>query len=212
MEITKIKNQSSSYNFYFKEENKELGIIFGGNLDLYWNLIKKEKIDLKPSEIFKYNSKEVKETFIITKDNYFIYSLFEQLYNDIKECNIFNKDNYLGDEILYKERSNYKELFDGTTIKWHSDEEPYEIADRVKIEKIEDTYVLEFIRPELTEDKFPFRMINSVSIRFRNSGSRYDPFNIIFMRMFNKLQEYNPEYHQIHIEELEYQKKLILKK
>lgn len=99
MEITKIKNQSSSYNFYFKEENKELGIIFGGNLDLYWTLIKKEKIALKPSEIFKYNSKEVKETFIITKDNYFIYSLFEELYNNIKECNIFNKDNYLGDEI-----------------------------------------------------------------------------------------------------------------
>ena len=55
-------------------------------------------------------------------------------------------------------------------------------------------------------------MVNSVSIRFRNSGSRYNPFNIIFMKMFNKLQEYNPEYHQIHIEELEYQKKLTLKK
>ena len=27
-----------------------------------------------------------------------------------------------------------------------------------------------------------------ISIRFRNSGSRYRPFNLIFMRMFNELQ------------------------
>ena len=96
----------------------------------------------------------------------------------------------------------YKDVFD---------EEDYLIADRVSIEKIDDTYVLKFTRPELTEDKFSFRTIGNISIRFRNSGSRYDPFNIIFMRMFNKLQEYNPEYHQIHLEELSYQKKLTLK-
>ena len=52
----------------------------------------------------------------------------------------------------------------------------------------------------------------SISIRFRNSGSLYDPFNMIFMRMFNKLQNYDPEYHQIHFEEINYAKKLSLKK
>ena len=46
----------------------------------------------------------------------------------------------------------------------------------------------------------------------RNSGSRYSPHNIVFMRMFNELQEYYPEYHQIHMEEIEYQKKLQLKR
>ena len=45
-------------------------------------------------------------------------------------------------------------------------------------------------------------------VRFRNSGSSYDPFNIPFMKFFNKLQEYDPEYHQIHIEEVILQKKL----
>ena len=55
-------------------------------------------------------------------------------------------------------------------------------------------------------------MPGRICIRFRNSGSTYDPFNIIFMRMFNKLQEYIPEYHQIHIEEMNYSKKRTLKK
>ena len=219
MEIIKRKNQRYSYDFYLKEEDKELGIIFGGNLDLYWSLTKKnprlEKI--KPSELFKENKKQLKENFIITKENYFIYSLFDDLYNDIKECNLFTKDSYYDESSTYEDRnkeyqnySKYKALFDGHTINWHSDEEEYCIANRVKIEKKDDTYVLKFTRPEITEDKFPFRTIGNISIRFRNSGSRYDPFNIIFMRMYNKLQEYNPEYHQIHIEELSYQKKLTL--
>lgn len=223
MEIIKIKNERSSYNFYLKQEDKELGIIFGGNLDLYWSLTKKNtKLEkIKPTELFEENKKQLKETFLITKENYFIYSLFDDLYNDIKECNLFTIDSYYDydESKTYKDRNKeyqntekYKYLFDGNIIKWHSDEEDYLIADRVAIEKIDDTYVLKFIRPEITDEKFPFRTIGNISIRFRNSGSRYEPFNVIFMRMYNKLQEYNPEYHQIHIEELEYQKKLTLKK
>ena len=47
-------------------------------------------------------------------------------------------------------------------------------------------------------------------MRIRNSGSNYNPFNCIFMRMFQKLQEVDNDYHQIHFEELEY--KRLLKK
>lgn len=220
MEIIKIKNNRYSYDFYLKEDDKELRISFGGNLDLYWSLTKKNinLKQIKPSELYKECKKELKETFTITKENYYIYTLFENLYNDIKECKLYTEDSYFDETISYKDRNKeyqntekYKYLFDGKIIKWHSDEEDYLIADRVSIEKIDDTYVLKFTRPELTEDKFSFRIIGNISIRFRNSGSRYDPFNIIFMRMFNKLQEYNPEYHQIHLEELSYQKKLTLK-
>ena len=48
----------------------------------------------------------------------------------------------------------------------------------------------------------------SYSVRIRNSGSRYGYFNVIFMRMYNKLCQYEPNFHQIHIEEYMYQKKL----
>ena len=39
MEVIKTIGNQSGYDFYLKEDNKILKIVFGGNLDLYWNLI-----------------------------------------------------------------------------------------------------------------------------------------------------------------------------
>lgn len=49
------------------------------------------------------------------------------------------------------------------------------------------------------------------TIRFRNSGSRYNPFNINFMQMYNSLKEYDPNNHQIHIEEYLYKQNKLKK-
>lgn len=246
MEITRSKlTRENCYDFYLYDEDKILSIIFGGNLDLYWTLdIRNTKTD---NEIKKLMYTEYSEIFTITKENYFIYSLFEDLYEDIKNARIFEKETrkinneevFILDEDLsidnvddidipikimteeeieernneYKERYFYKLLFDGEKIEWHSDEEPYDIANIVIIRKVDDTIVLEFIRPELNKGKsFIFNMPGRISIRFRNSGSTYDPFNILFMKMFHKLQEYLPEYHQMHIEEINYTRKRTLKK
>jgi len=51
-------------------------------------------------------------------------------------------------------------------------------------------------------------MYLTYSVRLRNSGSRHDSFNITFMKMYQKLQKYNPKGHQINIKEYLYQKKL----
>ena len=245
MEITRSKlTRENCYDFYLKDEDKILSIMFAGNLDLYWTLdIRNTKTNEEIKEIWY---KEYSETFTITKENYFIYSLFEDLYEDIKNARIHEREirksideeesmldedlsidniddfdppiKLMTDEEIqernneYKERYFYKLLFDGEKVKWHSDEEPYNIANVVVIRKVDDAIVLEFQRPELKEGKtFAFNMPGRISIRFRNSGSTYDPFNIIFMRMFNKLQEYLPEYHQMHIEEINYSKKRTLK-
>lgn len=243
MEITKVKfEREGCYNFYLNDGDKVLSIIFCGNLDLYWNLqlknIKLDENNINSEKNRKIMYGELKGTFTITKENYFIYSLFEKLYDDIQNALIFepvetentdeeqlvieddsfDKWNILTDEKIkeknehYKQRDYYKLLFDGEKIEWHSDDESYDVADRVEIRKVDDTFVLEFIRPEMTEGKyFYFRAPGSISIRFRNSGSLYDPFNVIFMRMFNSLQEYEPEYHQIHLEEMNYQRRLLKK-
>ena len=112
----------------------------------------------------------------------------------------------------HKDSPQYKQLYNGQTITWYSDDYDIPTADYVTIKKVNDTYELEFTRPRITENHFTMRRKNTVTIRFRNSGSRYDPFNTIFMRMYNKLQQYDPNYHQLHFEELSYQKKLTLKK
>lgn len=236
MEITReYFEREGCFNFSIRKDNQILNIIFGGNLDLYWNLFVESDRKLTTTDIKREIYEESRYIFEITKENYFIYSLFDELYNDIKDSKIFVpynepkellnniEDNYdfgtylSEDEInksnnRYKERDIYQKLFDDNEIKWHSDDDYFKRADRIIIRKTEDAYILEFIRPKISDTSYMYRPYRSISIRFRNSGSMYEPYNIIFMRMFNKLQAYDPNCHQMHIEELTYQKKLSLKK
>jgi len=69
------------------------------------------------------------------------------------------------------------------------------------IYKENDKFRLEFI----LQNK---KMSHYIDVRIRNSGSRYIPFNQVFMKLYNSLQEYDSDYHQIHIEEYMYQKTL----
>lgn len=237
MNIIKQKSEIGTYDFYITKEDKTLEITFGGNGDLYW-IIDNPNVNPETTEEYKKHLKSpYQETFIITKENYYIYSLFDELIEDIKEARFYlpeeeeQKDFILNlDDICqhkkqyesYEERckrkneelkkySRYKLLYNNNIISWHSDEHIYEDADRVKIYKQEEDIILEFSRPPLKREEFIYHLAGRICIRFRNSGSTYNPFNVIFMRMFHKLQEYNPNYHQIHIEEIEYRKRLTKK-
>ena len=96
----------------------------------------------------------------------------------------------------------YEKLFQNDIIKWYSDDMPLENASSLEIKKQEDTYSITFFQGKEEYD-FP-----TYSVRFRNSGSRYHPYNFAFMSMYNALSEYDSNYHQIHIEEYLYNKKL----
>lgn len=215
-----IKNETQfGPTIVFDEENKFLRFSFGGNGDLYWSLHSKNGNN--------YTS------FIITKENYGAYSLFEQLFYDIENINIFDendipfyieteeeKEEYLKkrkEEIEYEQNmcrmynhSNYNELYDNGIITWYSDETAHEVANILKIKKTEEEFILQFfIQPHLDGYDKDFNSSTYIPIRFRNSGSSYDPFNIVFMKMYNKMQELddvNDVGHQIHIEEHLYRK------
>jgi len=222
MEIIKRKSELGTYDISIKNDNKKLSIIFGGNLDLYFILSTDNRE--KYEDII--NSKV--DSFIITKENYFIYSVFEELINDIKDSKIFIQNNFdnelfsnidfLQNDDYYQRRNEqlkktweYINLYDGENITWYSDDELSDIANILKIYKNSDEdIVLEFIRQNI-KDKRDINFISN-NIRIRNSGSRYNPYNIIFMRLYQKLTKYNVDYHQIHIEEHLYQKKKLLKK
>jgi hypothetical protein len=227
MEITRYKGYDS-YTYEFKEQDKTLIISFGGNLDLYWTL----RLN-KEYETYEETQEEIYDIFTITKENYEIYSLFETLIKDVKDANVYtpnkiceiNENNEVEfyppsyEEIKrtaqrneeLKQEYGYQRIMNDNCIEWHSDEEPYNIADVVKISQQDENILIEFYRPKLTEEKFGMRFPGTVTIRFRNSGSYYHPFNFVFMRHFNKLQEFDPvldnEFHQLHIEELTYQLK-----
>lgn len=205
----------------FYEENKILKFTFGGNGDLYWTIHCKNESDEK--------------SFVITKENYSVYTLFEQLFSDIENINIFDMGaipfyieteeekkeyfkNYEKENEYQKKKyrlfnySNYNELYDDNnkTITWYSDETAHEVANILKIKKAEEKFIIEFYtQPYINGYDEDFHSPNHISVRFRNSGSSYDPFNIVFMKMYNKMQELddiNDIGHQMHIEEYLYSK------
>lgn len=99
-------------------------------------------------------------------------------------------------------------MFKNNVIDWHSDDFIYENASRVIIKPVEDEYEIIFVK---SKKEYDDGMFMTFSVRFRNSGSRYEPYNILFMDMYNKLKEYNPNNHQIHLEEYLYNQKTLKK-
>lgn len=217
--LYKERNDEKYYDIELKRDSdKTLSIFFGGNLDLYFSL---ENFDSDP-------------TFIIGKDNYEVYALFDELYHNIINADIYgkitteeidhivfmsemnNKDYHeaIKEELekrekaisSLKERRFYKVLVQGGIITWKSDEYFEEITPFVKIKKLENSYLLEFGKPLISDEyknEADLMLMDPrrITIRFRNSGSRYDPFNILFMKLYQGLCALDYEYHQIHIEE-----------
>ena len=204
VETNKTKDADGYDRFKIITDTGSFDIMFGGNLDLYWSYWPEEDFEDWP----------LSKTFTITKENYFLYQKIDELYKNIKEQRPYpktDKDDYTSFlKELNSSNSNeskkidyaYEKLFQNSIIKWYSDDMPLENASSLEIKKQEDIYSITFFQGKEEYD-FP-----TYSVRFRNSGSRYHPYNFAFMNMYNSLSEYDPNYHQIHIEEYLYTKKL----
>lgn len=210
----KVVKQESEFgmDIFFKEENKYFAITYGGNLDLYW-IIYSEDVN-------KDNN------FVITKENYEVYRLFEQLFDDIDDINIYKYQNqqFSGNfKKAQKEKyrksntSNYNVLYNEKEklITWYSDETAFCVANVLKIKKEYEIFKLEFfIQPYIDGYDRDFNSLHHIPIRFRNSGSFYNPFNVVFMRMYSNMKEIddvNDYGHQIHMEEYLYSQSKIKK-
>ena len=207
-------------NIFIQEDHKYIEFSFGGNGDLYL--------------IIRSENEGDERSFIITKENYEIYDLFLKLFYDIENINIYDEEDYIPPYIedederqeyldeynkkIEEEKrkyrlynySNYNELFDkeNDTITWYSDETAHEVANILNIKKEKESFRLTFtLQPYIEGYDEDFYSAYYIPIRFRNSGSSYDPFNIVFMRMYNnmkKINDVNDIGHQIHMEEYIY--------
>ena len=195
MKIDRTKNSiCNCYDYCLIDGNKEIYIFFAGTLDLYM-LACIDKL-LPPNE-------NITIDFDITKENYDLYLAFDKLYN-----RIVNSQAYSNPEIYLVGKNEYDRLVDeNKNIVWISDNGPADIEDRLVISQEEDSYKLSFIRNDKPMD-FGFKSNSGIGIRFRNDGSRYNPFNCMFLELYENLQKINPEYHQISFEELEYKDKV----
>lgn len=198
--MVEIRRSETELGYWFEIsiDNDIFKIYFMGNLDLFWKY--QYKGDIRNIEDSK--------SFFITKENYFLFKLFDKLYNDIKNCDIYNAEACFNKDMFQEIRQypidtnsySYNLLFHDDKIEWRSDDCLYEEASSFTVEAIGEFYKLTFKRG-MVDNFFTY------NVRIRNSGSRYVPFNIPFMDMYYKLCEYQPDYHQIHIEEYLYQKK-----
>lgn len=200
----KLDEDTKTYEYSFKKENLEFKIFYGGNLDLYWEIIDH---NVNEDNFFDYETKPLE--FIIDKDNMEIYSLFLTLYEEVINKRFESKEEQENLDLLLdgldtiknfadKElEDTYNLLVKDGVISWHSDETYYEAANIADIETQEDSIKITFIEQMPSDFSIPGR----VSVRFRNSGSTYDPFNRMFMNHFNALEKIDSAYHQIHIDE-----------
>lgn len=180
MEIEKTPSAiGNGYDIILKKDGKTLSIVFARVLDLY----------MAVSDGNKMPRNEYKEIdFDIDIDDGYVYTLFDNLYNDIINCNIMgdkpNKKNKVENHMLHE----YNLLVDkDKNINWVSDDGIYEEEDMMKISKLDNSYKLTFIRTDKRRS-YDFKSPEGIYIRFSNSGSRYSPFNVVFMRMY---QEFN---------------------
>lgn len=136
--------------------------------------------------------------------------MIEEIYSGIKNFEPYSLELYSNwEEDKEESYNNMKKMlmlidnrpfFDGSVL-WYSDDIEKEYASFLKIDKFDECY-------KITFGKSKCYNYFTYSIRFRNSGSNYHPYNCLFMNMYNKLSEYDTSYHQIHIEEYLYLKKL----
>lgn len=216
MRVILSDNDYGTKDIHLVDENKTLSIVFAGTGDLHWII---RNTDCVETEEYTY------DYFEITKENYQIYSLFEKLLYDIGTINIFGDEEIkTSSDVKFqkmRERkynmSHYNDLYDSDdgTVTWVSDETGFEVANMVSIKKREDKFLIEFrTQPYIEGYDREYNTLGMIGVRFRNSGSRYAPFNVIFMRMFRGLQEVDDvsDYgHQMHIEEYVYQKSKVRK-
>lgn len=187
--MTTFKNGYNYDVFCIHTDEGEFYISFENNLDLYWSYIPEKSI---------LDCDDTKE-FTITKENDFIYDAFNELYNAIKFSMPYRNSLYETD-LKYKKYKTYnwnqeQVLFKNGVIEWHSDDFNYDNASVVSIDKTEKGFKVIF-KKSIDDGLFI-----SFFVRFRNSGSSYTPFNIPFMSMYQKLKQYDFDYHQMSIDE-----------
>ena len=193
LEVEKQKNGNGYDLFRIVTDEGVFEISFENNLDLYWRYDYHGNILEHPKEVL----------LVVSQENYEIYSMFDRLYNKILEGNPLELAGNVSTDWTISE-NNPESLIQNGIVRWHSDDFIYENASWFSVMPTEDEYIISFGKSKLVFDDM---LLMTFAVRIRNSGSRYYPYNVPFMQMYHELQEYDPEYHQMRIEELAYKSK-----
>lgn len=183
IQVVKKRDSNNSDRIFIKTDSGDFAFIFGGTMDLYFCYLGKH---------FK---RIHRHSFILDKSNYFLYKCFDDLYEIIKSerpFKEFDPDSHL---VYEHEKFPYPLLKNGV-IEWHSDDGYYANSAVLYIEKLGEKYKITLKEGYLSDISFP-----TSTVRFRNSGSFYEPYNASFMSLYKKLCDHNFENEQITMDE-----------
>jgi len=194
--MTTIEKIEHEHGYIFKIYLGEdlFTITFAGNLDLYWSYVSKN--------ILEENTK----TLTITKENFFLYELIKELYERIRDYNfddvLFSFDDEARKKFrerkILEDRNNTEKLFHDGIVDYHSDDGVYDEVSSFQIKELEDSYEITFTKGVVNGN------FQTFSVRICNSGSRYEHFRTLFMRMYNKMVRYDQDFNQVTIDEYIY--------
>ena len=102
------------------------------------------------------------------------------------------------DKNMLRRTSNYDMLVHDKVIKWSCDDYSVDVGPSFKIAKFNDEFVITFDRGNIEKQFLASKY--SISVRLRNSGSLYQPFNANFMRLYHELCDL--DLNQVYIDEI----------
>lgn len=106
------------------------------------------------------------------------------------------KYDFKNKDLVFRHGCNSKSLVKDGVIEWHSDDFVYGVGSVLYIEKNGNDFLITFKKSAATFDRIePF---TSFTVSF-SDNSRYSPYNITFMDMFNKLRDYDFYHNKINI-------------
>ena len=174
--VTKEKNMSMNDVINIETEEGNFYISFEKNCNLY----------------FTYSGNKLENddeySFTIKNDNSFVYQCFDELYDSIISERPFKySENLAHPEYVYPlSRTRVELVHNNEIIDWHSDDDmDYDLASVKKKKKEDNDYMMTFKKSKSAVGH------NAYSVCIDNANSGYDPYNISFMILYNKLRRYD---------------------
>ncbi|MBQ6546615.1 MAG: hypothetical protein IJL74_01285 [Bacilli bacterium] len=165
-EVFSIKNSTGNLKFFYFYD-----------FDLCWSCDDKEDSDTSSIEFGPEDS--------------YMYTLIDEVYDSISTNQPFKhlKYDFEAKDLVFLEGNDYsKRLFKNGMVEWHSDDCIYRVGSIIYITKENNRYIVTLQKGKTHINRiYPFSDF-TVSIA---NNSRYSPYNITFMNMFNKLREYD---------------------
>ena len=167
--VIKKKDLDNTYGIFIETDQGSFVFTFCGNLDLYFSYFGEDRL------------KKEEHSFILNENDDFLYKTFDNLYNAIvNEKPLGN--GYDNSDLVYEHKNLSYPLLNNNVVEWHSDDSPYDEAAVLLIKKMDKSYKI-----TIKEGIIADIGMRTASVRFRNHGSIYEPYNVTFMNLYNDL-------------------------